>query len=30
VVESTNPKVAGMTDATLGYAEIMYQLAAMK
>ena len=30
VVESSNPAVAGITDATLGYAEIMYQLAAMK
>lgn len=30
VVESSNPKVAGMTEATLGYAEIMYQLASVK
>lgn len=30
VVESSNPKVAGMTDATLGYAEIMYQLASVR
>ncbi|WP_446471810.1 peptidase dimerization domain-containing protein [Blastomonas sp. CCH1-A6] len=30
VVESTNPKVAGITDATLGYAEIMYQLASVR
>jgi acetylornithine deacetylase/succinyl-diaminopimelate desuccinylase-like protein len=29
VVDSTNPRVAGITDATLGYAEIMYQLAAL-
>lgn len=29
VVESTNPKVAGITEATMGYAEIMYQLAAL-
>ncbi|MBX7500010.1 M20/M25/M40 family metallo-hydrolase [Qipengyuania sp. YG27] len=29
VVESTNPKVAGITDATMGYVEIMYQLAAL-
>lgn len=30
VVESTNPKVAGITEATLGYAEIMYQLASVR
>lgn len=29
VVESSNPKVAGITDATMGYVEIMYQLAAL-
>ena len=27
VIDSTNPRVAGITDATLGYAEIMYRLA---
>jgi acetylornithine deacetylase/succinyl-diaminopimelate desuccinylase-like protein len=30
LVESTNPKVAGITDATMGYVEMMYQLAALK
>lgn len=30
VVESTNPKVAGITEATMGYVEIMYQLAAAR
>jgi acetylornithine deacetylase/succinyl-diaminopimelate desuccinylase-like protein len=30
VVESTNPKVAGITEATVGYAEIMYQLASVR
>ncbi len=29
VIDSTNPRVAGITDATLGYAEIMYRLAAL-
>jgi acetylornithine deacetylase/succinyl-diaminopimelate desuccinylase-like protein len=29
VIESTNPKVAGITEATMGYVEIMYQLAAI-
>lgn len=27
VIDSTNPKVAGLTEATLGFAEIMHQLA---
>jgi acetylornithine deacetylase/succinyl-diaminopimelate desuccinylase-like protein len=27
LIESTNPRVAGITDAALGYAEIMYRLA---
>jgi acetylornithine deacetylase/succinyl-diaminopimelate desuccinylase-like protein len=27
VVESTNPKVAGITDATMGYVDLMYQVA---
>ena len=27
VIESSNPKVAGITDATMGYVEMMYQLA---
>ncbi|WP_417608455.1 M20/M25/M40 family metallo-hydrolase [Parasphingorhabdus sp.] len=30
VVESTNPKVAGLVDATMGYADFLYQLAAIK
>lgn len=30
LIESTNPKVAGITDATMGYVEIMYQLAAAR
>lgn len=30
LVESTNPRVAGITDATMGYVEIMYQLAASR
>lgn len=29
VVESTNPKVAGITDATMGYVDLMYQVAAL-
>ncbi|MBV7266800.1 M20/M25/M40 family metallo-hydrolase [Erythrobacter ani] len=27
LIDSTNPKVAGLTDATMGYAEILFQLA---
>jgi acetylornithine deacetylase/succinyl-diaminopimelate desuccinylase-like protein len=27
VVESTNPKVAGITDATMGYVDMFYQIA---
>ncbi|MBX7496394.1 M20/M25/M40 family metallo-hydrolase [Qipengyuania sp. 6B39] len=30
VVESTNPKVAGITEATMGYVEMLYQLAAIR
>lgn len=30
VIESTNPKVAGITEATMGYVEMMYQLAKMR
>ncbi len=30
LIDSTNPKVAGLTDATMGYAEFLYVLAAMK
>ena len=30
VIESTNPKVAGLVDATMGYADFLYQLAAIK
>lgn len=30
VIESTNPKVAGLVDATMGYADFLYQLAAMR
>lgn len=30
LVDSTNPKVAGLVDATMGYAEFLYQLAAIK
>ena len=29
VIESTNPKVAGLVDATMGYADFLYQLAAI-
>jgi acetylornithine deacetylase/succinyl-diaminopimelate desuccinylase-like protein len=29
VVDSTNPKVAGITDATLGYVDMFYQVAAV-
>lgn len=29
VVESSNPKVAGITDATLGYVDLLYQVAAI-
>ena len=27
VIDSTNPKVAGITDATMGFVEMMFQLA---
>ena len=30
VIESTNPKVAGLVDATMGYVDFLYQLAAIK
>lgn len=30
VVESSNPKVAGITDATMGFVEMMYQFAAVR
>ena len=30
VVEPSNPKVAGLDDATLAYCEFLYELAAMK
>ena len=30
VVDSVNPKVAGITEATMGYVEMLYQLAAIK
>lgn len=30
LIESTNPKVAGLVDATMGYADFLYQLAAIK
>ncbi|KTE21262.1 twin-arginine translocation pathway signal protein [Sphingopyxis sp. H050] len=30
LIDSTNPKVAGLVDATMGYAEFLYTLAAMK
>ena len=30
VVDSINPKVAGITEATMGYVEMLYQLAAIK
>lgn len=30
LINSTNPKVAGLVDATMGYAEFLYTLAAMK
>lgn len=30
VVESTNPKVAGITDATMGFVEMLYQMAAVR
>ncbi|TXS94314.1 M20/M25/M40 family metallo-hydrolase [Parahaliea maris] len=29
VVDSTNPRVAGITDATLGYVDLLYQVAAI-
>ncbi len=30
LIDSTNPKVAGLVDATMGYAEFLYTLAAVK
>jgi acetylornithine deacetylase/succinyl-diaminopimelate desuccinylase-like protein len=30
LIDSTNPKVAGMVDATMGFAEFLYTLAAIK
>ncbi|WP_447760995.1 M20/M25/M40 family metallo-hydrolase [Sphingopyxis panaciterrae] len=30
LIDSTNPKVAGLVDATMGYAEFLYTLAALK
>lgn len=30
VVESTNPRVAGITDATMGFVEMLYQMAAVR
>ena len=30
LIESTNPKVAGLVEATMGYANFLYQLAAIK
>lgn len=30
LIDSTNPKVAGITDATMGFVEMMYQLAALR
>ena len=30
IVESSNPKIAGITDAALGYAEMMYQFAGVR
>lgn len=30
IVESANPKIAGITDASMGYAEMMYQFAGLK
>jgi acetylornithine deacetylase/succinyl-diaminopimelate desuccinylase-like protein len=30
LIDSTNPKVAGLVDATIGYAEFLYTLAAIK
>lgn len=30
VVDSTNPKVAGITDATMGFVEMLYQMAAVR
>ncbi len=30
LIDSTNPKVAGLVDATMGFAEFLYTLAAMK
>ena len=30
LIDSTNPKVAGLVDATMGFAEFLYALAAIK
>jgi hypothetical protein len=30
VVDSTNPKVAGMTDAAMGFVDMFYQVASAK
>lgn len=30
VVDSSNPKVAGITDATMGFVEMLYQMAAVR
>jgi acetylornithine deacetylase/succinyl-diaminopimelate desuccinylase-like protein len=30
LIESSNPKVAGLVEATMGYADFLYQLAAIK
>jgi hypothetical protein len=30
LIDSTNPKVAGMVDATMGFVEFLYTLAAIK
>jgi acetylornithine deacetylase/succinyl-diaminopimelate desuccinylase-like protein len=30
LIDSTNPKVAGLVEATMGYADFLYQLAAIK
>ena len=30
LIDSTNPKVAGLVDATMGFAEFLYTLAAIK
>ena len=30
LIDSTNPKVAGLVDATMGFAEFLYTLAAIR